>query len=1084
MRRQRWLAAVLLLGVVLAAVVLAGRAAFDAEPAGAGLSGFGFAIDCDVTQSGAQTDCTFPSGTTTVPVDVIFSNTSGAPVSIAAFNFDVVASPFFTAGAGADANMNANPDFNESGPGAGGSWTCVPPTPAADKDPAATSVDSFLSCYDATFTGPALQNGELMSLARITYGASDGVTTLRIGNGAEGVQVGDNTGVEVASCNPIITVGAFCAETRVQVGGIVDTPTSTPTITPTPTPTFTSTPCVYFETCLTYTPGPGQGPVTEVRALNLYMCFPAAIFFEILRPAAAASNCLNLQDQEGSPSMQAFVACLRGSDIDGDGDRDCVVGPGGRIGRIFPTDFDAIDLDADQVQQGQQTFILAFVDGDFPVRFSSPGVTFLDAGGNVTGDAYGCSDGRVDPDCDGDPLTQGDGVVVARIAVTETTPRGDHLISVSQDGSEQEFMLHVVGPPKSIELALVNGDDEVEGGDVDCDTALSGSASGLANLAANGPGSLTRTAVMATVRDDDGVALTAAAFDTTPWFAPDPDRGDAEVSPLGGAARSQGLTMDLGAEGIGFPQLVCGGTETGTMTFVADKLTPQLNPLANTEATAQMPIRVIASSLPPTPTLTPVPTATDTPTPTQTATPTVTPTASNTPTVTNTPVGHPYQRGELFVGADNGRVLIYSPDGDLVHQISHPSSQWGTSVGLAFDAEGNLYQARWTAGSVAKYDHGGNVVAEDFITGLEFPQSLAFDAAGHLYVGEGGGAGDILKYAADGTLLARYDVAVELSGADAIDLAADQCTMFYTSAGASLKRFDVCTNQQLPDFATDLGYCFEFRLLPDGGALLPCYTSVVRLDASGAVVSTYYDEAYGVISVALSADGGSFWTATQGFPSEVLHFNLASGARLTPLELPESPMELLSLAVFGEPRAALTSGTPAPTATATMTPTATRTPTATATMTPTATRTPGSGGGGFGAVCADVSRDGSVNSIDLMLVYRYMAAADLAGDINGDGVTDVRDAQVVASQLGRRCAYAPAPTVTPAPTATATSTPVPATQYRCPDVTGDGAVNSIDLGMVYRNFGSADARYDVNGDGVVDVRDAQLVAAQLGRRCG
>jgi hypothetical protein len=125
-----------------------------------------------------------------------------------------------------------------------------------------------------------------------------------------------------------------------------------------------------------------------------------------------------------------------------------------------------------------------------------------------------------------------------------------------------------------------------------------------------------------------------------------------------------------------------------------------------------------------------------------------------------------------------------------------------------------------------------------------------------------------------------------------------------------------------------------------------------------------------------------------------------------------------------------------------------------------------------------------VNSIDLMLVYRYIATNDPRGDINGDRVTDVRDAQVVASQLGRRCSFQAAPTTTPTPPAPPTNTPVPTpTPFRCPDVNGDGGINAIDLALIYRAFGTTNAAADVNGDGTVNVLDAQLVASQLSRKC-
>jgi len=166
--------------------------------------------------------------------------------------------------------------------------------------------------------------------------------------------------------------------------------------------------------------------------------------------------------------------------------------------------------------------------------------------------------------------------------------------------------------------------------------------------------------------------------------------------------------------------------------------------------------------------------------------------------------------------------------------------------------------------------------------------------------------------------------------------------------------------------------------------------------------------------------------------------------------------------------------TPTPTSTPTFTATATASPTSTATATP---RT-------YTSVCPDVSGDGIVNLIDLVVVTQYKTTQNPRGDVNGDRIVDDRDALVVSSQLGRRCSYAPAPTITSTPTPSVT--PVPTATpivFTCPDVNGDGYVSSVDLLLVRQYRTTQDLRGDVNHDGVVDYRDEQLVSAQLGRRC-
>ena len=98
-----------------------------------------------------------------------------------------------------------------------------------------------------------------------------------------------------------------------------------------------------------------------------------------------------------------------------------------------------------------------------------------------------------------------------------------------------------------------------------------------------------------------------------------------------------------------------------------------------------------------------------------------------------------------------------------------------------------------------------------------------------------------------------YNVALELSGSDNVELGSDGCTLFHTSEGDFVKRFDVCRNSQLPDFNPDtgasaFGTCsahtprcdaatYQERALPDGGMLVADGSFVVaRLTSAGGPV--------------------------------------------------------------------------------------------------------------------------------------------------------------------------------------------------------------------------------------------------------
>jgi outer membrane protein assembly factor BamB len=115
-----------------------------------------------------------------------------------------------------------------------------------------------------------------------------------------------------------------------------------------------------------------------------------------------------------------------------------------------------------------------------------------------------------------------------------------------------------------------------------------------------------------------------------------------------------------------------------------------------------------------------------------------------------------------------------------------------------------------------------------------------------------------------------------------MDLAPDGCTMFYTSVGPNVKRFNVCTNTQMADFnAGPLPgpFTHDLRVLPDGGVLVANANVVTRLNASGMVTRTY-QVAENTLFAGLDLVGdGTFWAGNY-FTSNVYRFNLDTGAQL------------------------------------------------------------------------------------------------------------------------------------------------------------------------------------------------------------
>jgi len=241
--------------------------------------------------------------------------------------------------------------------------------------------------------------------------------------------------------------------------------------------------------------------------------------------------------------------------------------------------------------------------------------------------------------------------------------------------------------------------------------------------------------------------------------------------------------------------------------------------------------------------------------------------------------------GDLFVSLESGPVQWRLPDGTLNRVLL--GTQVGTAEGMAFDAAGTLYVTRWCVSlfcspdtTVEKFNTLG-LPSGSFGSGYNCsPHAILFDVFGAAYVGQAGCSGTILKFA-PGQAPVSFAVAPDNQGAFWIDLAADACTMFYTSEGPNVKRFDVCAGVQLPNFnqaALPGGMTQDLRVLPDGGVLVSSGVVIVRLNSAGAPVQTYGIPGEASLWAGLDLVGdGTFWAGNYE-SSNVYRFDLATGA--------------------------------------------------------------------------------------------------------------------------------------------------------------------------------------------------------------
>jgi len=255
--------------------------------------------------------------------------------------------------------------------------------------------------------------------------------------------------------------------------------------------------------------------------------------------------------------------------------------------------------------------------------------------------------------------------------------------------------------------------------------------------------------------------------------------------------------------------------------------------------------------------------------------------------------------GDVLAGVGNGQIKHFDSAGTLLDTLNTTTGSI-EDTGMCFDSATNLYATNFTASSMSKFDSGGNLLG-GFGGGFNaHPESCVFDASGNIYVGQADGTGDVLKFDSAGNPLDSFDVATTNRGSDWIDLAADQCTLQYTSEGSTVKRYDVCTDTQLADFAVGLpSPCFANRILNDGGAIVACSSAIQRLDSFGAVVDTY--DAAGEdtwFAMNLDPDGTSFWSANYS-SGHIYQFDIATGAVL--FDFAGAPTTTLAgLAVVGE----------------------------------------------------------------------------------------------------------------------------------------------------------------------------------------
>lgn len=287
--------------------------------------------------------------------------------------------------------------------------------------------------------------------------------------------------------------------------------------------------------------------------------------------------------------------------------------------------------------------------------------------------------------------------------------------------------------------------------------------------------------------------------------------------------------------------------------------------------------------------------------------------------------GVPFATGDMLAAVGDGKIKHFDSAGRLVDTLAADASGEGGAV-LVDHSSGRVLAANFTASTVEQFNATGSHVGQ-FGGGYDVhPEGIVRDFEGNVYVGLNDGSHGLLKFSPDGSLVARFAPALENRGIDWLDLDADQCTMLYTSEGKLIKRFDVCADEQLADFAslpisgdnrTDpTSSAYALRIRHNREVVVATSEKVFRLGPEGEVIQTYTLPRTGqLLTLNLDGDLTSFW-AGDHVTGQVVKVDITSGQTLLNIETTLEPEALLGgFAIVGEflraePRLHLTAGGP------------------------------------------------------------------------------------------------------------------------------------------------------------------------------
>src|ERR1700676_4838017 len=145
--------------------------------------------------------------------------------------------------------------------------------------------------------------------------------------------------------------------------------------------------------------------------------------------------------------------------------------------------------------------------------------------------------------------------------------------------------------------------------------------------------------------------------------------------------------------------------------------------------------------------------------------------------ITTTASAITFATGDVFASIGGGQVQVYNPDGSPLILLNDGSGGY-TTGSVSNTSTGNFYVTNFGSSIGAFDSHGTQLANFSACGGCASNESILFNAAGDVFVGNAG-ANYILEFDGAGNPLNTFVTATQNRGTDWIDLNSNQTTIDY-----------------------------------------------------------------------------------------------------------------------------------------------------------------------------------------------------------------------------------------------------------------------------------------------------------------